>query len=82
MDAADIRRLTTEADPGLFAEFARRLQYQLELNHDHNLGCTLVNCRTGTLIAAGLADSWTTLVGMGYQREANEITSRFEEDHT
>ncbi len=62
------------------AEFMRRLQHQLELWRVHAYSCTLegedVPCWVGTLIARGIGDSWTTLKGLGWQREADSMITR------
>ena len=66
-------------DHTLLAEFTRRLRHQLALWESHERvheEChpTSANpCRVGTLIGRGIGDSWTTLKGMGYGREAGEM---------
>lgn len=70
-----------ENQAGLLTEFSRRMRHQLAMKRVHDEGCMQgVGCLTGRLISAGLADSWTTLTGIGYAREASEIMQEGERD--
>ena len=66
---------------GLFSEFSRRMRHQVAMRRIHDEGCTQgVGCVTGRLISCGLADSWTTLSGIGHAREANDIMHEGDDD--
>lgn len=62
------------------SEFLRRLRHQLARQRQHDDECSIVDCRQAKLISCGLADSWTTLVGIGFGREAALVCASFDKE--
>lgn len=75
----DIEKWVAPGDRSRLAhEFLRRLRHQCDMLVAHDSGgCTKVACFTLKLLSCGMADSWTTLAGIGFAREAQDLMDEY-----